>query len=253
MTKLYPYSDGSESAKALAGALGIKRLFREGKNAHVSGAIINWGNSAFYRDLTYETELLNHPDAVAKAVNKLEAFKALDGHVGIPKWTEDYQEAFKWLLEGVMVVARHKLTGHSGEGIKIYEKEIVAPEVFEEAPLYTQYVRKRQEYRLHVFRNKVFFTQRKARNKDVPDENVNWKVRNHANGFIFAHQGVECGPDAEQYAIDAVRVLGLDFGAVDIIKGVDDKWYVLEVNTSPGMEIGSATLVKYREVFQEFV
>lgn len=248
MTKLYPYSDGSKSAKALAGALGIQRLFREGKNAHVSGAIINWGNSAFYRDLTYETELLNHPDAVAKAVNKLEAFKALDGHCPIPDWTETQVVAIKWLDEGDMVVARTKLTGHSGEGIEIIEP---GNHLVPLAPLYTQYVRKRQEYRLHVFRDKVFFTQRKARNKDVPDEDVNWKVRNHANGFIFAHQGVECGPDAEQYAIDAVRVLGLDFGAVDIIQGVDDKWYVLEVNTAIGIE--GTTLDKYKEVFKEYV
>lgn len=248
MTKLYPYSDGSESAKALAGALGIKRLFREGRNAHVSGAIINWGNSAFYRDLTYETELLNHPDAVAKAVNKLEAFKALDGHCPIPDWTETQVGAIKWLDEGDMVVARTKLTGHSGEGIEIIEP---GNHLVPLAPLYTRYIRKRQEYRLHVFRDKVFFTQRKARNKDVPNENVNWKVRNHANGFIFAHQGVECGPDAEQYAIDAVRVLGLDFGAVDIIKGVDDKWYVLEVNTAIGIE--GTTLEKYVEIFKEYV
>lgn len=248
MTKIYPYSDGSASAKALSNALGVKRLFREGKNAHVNGAIINWGNSAFYRDLTYETELLNHPDAVAKAVNKLEAFKALDGHVGIPKWTTCPVEAARWLTEAHMVVQRMKLTGHSGEGI-----EIATPDegIIKAAPLYTQYVRKRQEYRLHVFRDKVFFTQRKARNLDVPDEEVNWQIRNHANGFIFAHLDVDVGPEANQHAIDAVRVLGLDFGAVDIIKGVDDKWYVLEVNTACGLE--GTTLEKYVEVFKEYV
>lgn len=251
MTKIYPYSDGSASAKALANALGVKRLFREGRNAHVNGAIINWGNSAFYRDLTYETELLNHPDAVAKAVNKLEAFKALDGHVSIPKWTQLSMEASDWLDDGQSVVVRNKLTGHSGEGIVICEPGGDNFKDNMEAPLYTQYVRKRQEYRLHVFRDKVFFTQRKARNKDVPDEKVNWQVRNHANGFIFAHQDVDVGPEVNQHAIDAVRVLGLDFGAVDIIKGVDDKWYVLEINTSPGL--AGATLDRYVEIFKEFV
>jgi glutathione synthase/RimK-type ligase-like ATP-grasp enzyme len=250
MTKIYPYSDGSASAKALSNALGIKRVRKEGKNVHVSGAIINWGNSAFYRDMTYETELLNHPDAVAKAVNKLEAFKALDGHVSVPKWSESYDEAFKWFTDHIVVVCRTKLTGHSGEGIVI-EDDTKPPVLFTAAPLYTQYVRKRGEYRLHVFRDKVFFTQRKARNKDVPDEEVNWKIRNHANGFIFAHIDVDVEPQAQQYAIDAVRVLGLDFGAVDIIKGVDNKWYVLEVNTACGLE--GTTLEKYVEVFKEFV
>lgn len=235
---------GSASAKALAEALGVKRIKPEGRNLHVRGSVLNWGCSGFNRELTYEDDLLNHPDAVAKAVNKLETFKALDGHVSIPEWTTTPVKAFNWVDEGIVVVARTKLTGHSGEGIILCEQGM-----YPDAPLYTKYIKKRQEYRLHVFRDKVFFTQRKARNKDVPDDQVNWQIRNHANGFIFAHnEGVNCGPQAEQYAIDAVRILGLDFGAVDIIKGVDDRWYVLEVNTACGLE--GTTLGKYVEVFQ---
>lgn len=249
--KIHPYNDGSASAKALAEALGILRVRKEGKNVHVRGSILNWGNSAFYRDMTYEDELFNHPDAVAKAVNKLEAFKTLDGHCPIPKWTESAAEALEWLDEGVTVVVRNKLTGHSGEGIIICEP---GGDQFKDnlnAPLYTQYIKKVYEYRLHVFRDKVFFVQRKARNLDVPDEQVNWKVRNHANGFIFAHQGVDVANNVKQYAIDAVRVLGLDFGAVDIICTKRLEWYILEVNTACGLE--GTTLEKYTEVFKEFV
>lgn len=245
--KIYPYSMASASAKSLAESLGVQRVRKEGKNVHVAGTLLNWGCSAFYREMTYEDELLNDPYAVAKAVNKLQAFKALEGHVGIPDWTESREEALKWHGEGFSVVSRTKLTGHSGEGIYIC---IPDANVMEQAPLYTKYIRKRQEYRLHVFRDKVFFTQRKARNKDIPDDEVNWQIRNHANGFIFAHQYVDVGPDAQAQAIMAVKTLGLDFGAVDIIKGVDDKWYVLEVNTACGLE--GTTLEKYVEIFKEF-
>ncbi len=252
MTKIYPYSDGSASAKALSLALGIKRLFREGKDAHVKGSIINWGNSAFYRDMTYEVDLFNHPDAVAKAVNKLEAFKALDGHCPIPEWTESAVGALEWLVrDHTAVVARTKLTGHSGEGIVITDPLNPAQEPLPDAPLYTKYIKKIQEYRLHVFRDKVFFIQRKARNKEIPDEQVNWKIRNHANGFIFAHQDVDVPEGAKQYAIAAVRALGLDFGAVDIICTKQLEWFVLEVNTACGLE--GTTLEKYTEIFKEFV
>lgn len=253
MSKIYPYSIGSDSAKALAEALNIRRIKPEGRDLHVKGTIINWGSSGFTRSLTYENELLNSPDAVANAVNKLQAFKCMDGHTSIPPWTDDREEALEWFIRGMLdpIVIRHKLTGHSGDGIQLFEEEQRYTDPFPVAPLYTKYIKKRQEYRLHVFRDKVFFTQRKARNKDVPDENVNWQIRNHANGFIFAHQGVDCGPQAEQYAVAAVRSLGLDFGAVDIIKGVDDRWYVLEVNTACGLE--GTTLEKYAEVFKEFV
>lgn len=251
MIKIYPYQDASPSARALAAALGIKRLMKEGKDLHVAGSIINWGNSALYRNFTYEQEFFNHPEAVAKAVNKLETFKALEGRVGIPKWTEDAGEASEWLRKGVSVVIRKTLTGHSGEGI-----EIVDPlgDIEGEAathPLYTQYIKKREEYRVHVFRGKVIFKQRKARKLDVPKDEVNWQVRNLDGGFIFANKNVELPAEALQSAVAAVDCLGLDFGAVDIILGNDGNYYVLEVNTACGLQ--GSTLDAYVEAFKEYV
>lgn len=249
--KLYPYNQGSKSAKALAEALGIKRIKHEGKPLMVrpGQTIINWGSSAFNRRVEgFGWTLLNSPECVAKAVNKLQSFNALKGHASIPEYTESAVEAVKWLAEGFTVVERHKLTGHSGEGVRIVEPggELQA------APLYVKYINKKEEYRLHVFRDKVFFVQRKARNKDVPDDQVNWKVRNHGNGFIFAHQGVDVPEEAKKEAITAIQALGLDFGAVDLIwNQKNNKYYVLEVNTACGME--GTTLDKYVEVFNEFV
>lgn len=247
MIKIYPYQDASPSARALAAALGIKRLYKEGKDLHVAGSIINWGNSALYRNFTYEQEFFNHPDAVSKAVNKLETFKALEGKVSIPKWTEDAFEAYKWLLKGP-VVARSVLNGHSGEGISIIE----TPDQWgEDAPLYTQYIKKKEEYRVHVFRGKIIFKQRKARKKEVPDDQVNWQVRNLDGGFIFANKNVELPAVALQNAVAAVDCLGLDFGAVDIILGNDGAYYVLEVNTACGLQ--GSTLQAYVDAFKEYL
>lgn len=248
--KLYPYNQGSKSAKALANALGIKRLKHEGPIARVD-TLINWGSSQFQRIISC-ANILNKPESIAKAVNKLQAFNALKGHASIPEYTESAVEALKWLDEGVTVVVRQKLTGHSGEGVVICEP---GSPLFKEnmnAPLFVKYINKKEEYRLHVFRDKVFFIQRKARNKDVPDDQVNWKVRNHGNGFIFAHQGVDVPEEAKKEAITAIQALGLDFGAVDLIwNQKNNKYYVLEVNTACGME--GTTLDKYVEVFKEFV
>lgn len=248
MIKIYPYQDASPSARALAAALGIKRLYKEGKDLHVAGSIINWGNSVLYRNFTYEQEFFNHPDAVAKAVNKLETFKALEGRVGIPKWTEELKQALKWSDEGVTVVCRETLTGHSGEGIKIFGPGDGGPIV---CPLYTQYIKKKEEYRVHVFRGKIIFKQRKARKKEVPDDQVNWQVRNLDGGFIFANKNVELPAVALQSAVAAVDCLGLDFGAVDIILGNDGAYYVLEVNTACGLQ--GSTLQAYVDAFKEYL
>jgi len=49
-------------------------------------------------------------------------------------------------------------------------------------------------------------------------------------------------------ALAAVSALGLDFGAVDIIYNEhENQYYVLEVNTAPGLE--GTTVEKYAEAF----
>lgn len=245
--KLYPYKEGSASAKSLAQALGIKRIRHEGKPLTLRCPVINWGCSNPTRNLLFTDVLFNNFDAVKKASNKLETFKALDGRVCIPEWTESPVEAVKWLVEGDVVV-REKLNGHSGEGITILPQGDYLDGILL-APLYTKYIKKKDEYRIHVFQGDAFFVQRKARKKDVPDDQVNWQVRNHANGFIFANQDVEVSDDARREACNAVACLGLDFGAVDIILGTDRKWYVLEVNTACGLE--GKTLEAYVAKFKQ--
>lgn len=248
--KLYPYNPGSASAKALAQALGIKRVKHQGVPVFVD-ILINWGSTNITREFKLRRGkdsyvVYNDDQFVKKAANKLETFKALkDAGVSIPEFTESFAEANDWLHE-CDVVARTVLNGHSGQGLEIVNIDSDAMVI---APLYTKYIKKKEEYRIHVFGDEVFHVQRKARKKDVPDDQVNWKVRNLAGGFIFAHQGVEVSDVAKTEAINAVKALGLDFGAVDIILGTDKKWYVLEVNTACGLE--GTTLEKYVEQFRK--
>lgn len=248
--RIYPYNPFSASAKALAKHLDVKRVKHNGRRAIVDPVIINWGASKINRALI-TNRILNPPGAVAKASNKLETFKALNGRVDTPSFTTSLVEASKWLAEGLIIVERHKLTGHSGEGIRLVHKDDKDNTLSDKAKLYVKYIPKRHEYRLHVFRDKVFFVQRKARNKDVANENVDWKIRNHGNGFIYAHQEVDVPDEAKQGAIMAINLLGLDFGAVDMIYNEKhNKYYVLEVNTACGLH--GETLNKYGEIFQQF-
>jgi hypothetical protein len=248
------YKNGSASAKALSAALGLKLLKHEGKEKKL-GTLINWGLSKRPERIIWAENLLNHPDSVALATNKLLAFENMDGWCTIPEFTKRKEEALEWLAEGVSVVARQKLNGHSGQGIVLMDK--IADIV--DAPLYTKYIKKNNEYRVHVFQGVPFFIQRKARDFDVPVEQVNWQIRNHANGFIFAHVGVqEMLEDLGQLealqveACNAVLALGLDFGAVDVLQrgnAHNHDFVVLEVNTAPGLE--GTTLEKYVERFKE--
>ena len=237
--RINAYKQGSRSALALAAALGGRVLKKEGSKyiRRPGDTIINWGDSS-----AGNLSCLNLAGNVAKASNKLQAFAAFrEAGVNVPAFTGD-KDFVDW--EGLTVV-RHKLSGHSGEGIELRDASDLPS-----APLYVQYVPKKAEYRVHVVGKRVVLVQRKARNPDC--DNPNWKVRNHSNGFIFVRNDVDPDPSVVDQAVKAVLALGLDFGAVDIIwNDKQKKAYVLEVNTAPGLE--GSTIDDYAEGFRAFI
>lgn len=242
MAKLfvYPYMKGSKSVRALREA-GFKTIKLEGSRyrGRQRKLVLNWGSSKLPEEVM-KSRVVNNHIAVRWAADKLMSFKAMQlAGVSVPRFSESLQEAVEMLKDGEVVV-RTVLNGHSGKGIIIAsgEEELV------EAPLYVQYVKKKKEFRVHVFNGKVIDVQRKARKLDVPDDDVNWKVRNLEGGFIYARGDVEEDERMEEESIKAVQSLGLDFGAVDVIYNErEDKYYVLEVNTAPGLT--GTTLEKY--------
>lgn len=240
---VYPYKQGSASARLLAENIGAKRIKREGSRFKGSPdkIVINWGCSELPEEVL-KCQVINHPDKLSNATNKLKFFQEVENQVNIPRYTTDIAEAREWLGGGKTVVERHKLTGNSGEGIRLVEPD----GELQQAPLYVQYVPKREEFRIHVMKGKVVDVQRKARRRDVEDDEVNWKIRNHDNGFIFQRNDVLCPEEVTNQAVLACEAVGLDFGAVDIIYNErQGKAYVLEVNCAPGLT--GSTLDGYTE------
>jgi D-alanine-D-alanine ligase-like ATP-grasp enzyme len=120
------------------------------------------------------------------------------------------------------------------------------------APLYTLYVKKADEYRVHVVRDKMIDYAQKKKRRTTPNEKVDYQIRNYANGWVFCRDGVAI-PDCVRYAaISSVSALGLDFGGVDIgYNAHEGTACVYEVNTAPGIE--GTTLVRYREALTELI
>ncbi len=207
-----PYKHGSKGAKALKEALGCKFTRRENTQVkpNTTTHIVNWGCSRMQPALT-GCNVLNHPDAVALASNKREFFNSMPPDI-VPPFTTSQEEASKWVEEGSTVFCRTLLKASGGRGIVLAKQ----PEELVEAPLYTKWVRPSQEYRVHIFQECLLDIQRKARKRDVPDEEVNWKIRNLAGGFIFARNEEfeeELVNKLRKVAVQAVEGCGLDFGA----------------------------------------
>lgn len=210
--------------------------------------VINWGSSKAPFSLTVPgMRVLNRPEQTAIASDKLQSFRTLKeaGNISIPEFTESKDEAAKWIEEGAVVVARTQLRAHSGEGIVVCSRVEDLPN----CRLFTRYIKKKKEFRAHVVGGRVVDIQQKKQRSDFDGE-VNYAVRNHANGWIYAREDIEAPADLEQNAVLAVNALGLDFGAVDIVYNEkQNKCFVLEVNTAPGIE--GTTVQKYADAFME--
>lgn len=244
--KLFSWNSSSEGAKHLSGGLGIKRLKEKGSTfkGSSSKAVINWGRSSIDSTEILKCQVVNRPEAVARVSNKLAFYEMLDGKFDpdlLVPWTKDLNTAISWLTKPeISVFARTKLQGSGGEGIVELTKD--DPESFVKAPLYTKYVPKSDEYRIHVMGGEIILSQRKGlRQTDdagnpVDPKQVNWKIRNLANGFVFVRSDVRPPEAVTKAALGVYPYLELDFYAADIIwNEKQGRAYVLEVNTAPGL------------------
>lgn len=239
-----PYKTGSRSARVLQKAIQARGdkvfvLRRAPKNP--LNPILNWGNS----ELPFKAKgvVINPPQEVAKLTNKLRFFKLFDqGGAMVVPWTINSGDARMW--DKVMV--RTKLEGSGGDGIIVWEQ---GDGELPHAPLYTQYIGKTHEYRLHMARNgregdfKPILIQRKVFKK-TPERPApaQWEVRNHKHGFYFVADNGNAEPIPKQ-VIDVAQCVmedhlsGMHFCALDVIyNNKTKKAHVLEGNTAIGME-----------------
>ncbi len=159
--------------------------------------------------------------------------------VNCPDFTTDRDVAAVWIGEGSTVMCRTLLRASEGRGIVVAETvEQLVP-----ARLYTKYVPKKQEFRVHILDGQVIDVQMKRKRKGFEDAR-NTKIRNLANGYVFCRDGLVEPDGLRELAVKACEALAYRLGAVDIAHNVKkEQLVVLEVNANPGMQ--GSTLENY--------
>lgn len=253
---IYAYKNASKSVRALGLGGKFKVIRKENSKFQPTAGkkILNWGSSdGILREFIQKgCRVFNSPEAVSLCSDKNQFFGICGASV--PPNTNNPRTALGWVERGELVVGRQLTRGYGGRGIIFSDDEESADE-FRKCPLFTKYIPKASEFRVHVaFGDIIDIQQKKLR--DVDDDGnkvdrnlVNWRVRSHSNGFIFARNDIEVPEDVKKQALDAFHSIPqLDFGAFDIIYNKKhDKAYVLECNTAPGLE--GTTLDNYLRVF----
>ena len=245
---IWPYNSGSESARLLASNLGErlgKRVLRVRSGGRfvprANDWILNWGNSSNDDRLSSHTRILNAPNAVARATNKISTFNTLaEKGISHVQYTQNQAVVQNWLGQGRIVFSRSMVSGSGGRGIRVLLPGF--GEGIPEAPLYTLYQRKDQEFRVHVFRGEIIDVSEKRRIREFKQSDDQKLIRNHDNGWVFCRDNIDEPDSLRGLAVETVSCLALDFGCVDIVSERGN-CYVLEVNTAPGIK--GRTLEQY--------
>lgn len=143
-----------------------------------------------------------------------------------------------------------KANGYGGTDIvPVFQSEEIPWRVAAGWDWFSKHIPTRTEYRVWIFRDEVLDIYEKSMKR--PEE-YKYIGRNFRNGFEFGICAARTNCPAGLLARDAVQALKLDFAAVDLLHGLDDNIYVLEVNTAPGV-IRSGAQGTLRKLAQRIV
>lgn len=177
-----------------------------------------------------------------QTLNKVQQFHAFTtNRVSCPKYTG---EAARVADLGRVVFARTLINSTGGKGIVEFTTGDDTP--VPRAPLYTEYIPKKAEYRVHVFNGQVIDVQQKKKKREFAADNRDTRIRNLHNGYVYTRDGIVQPAGLGDLAVRAVQAVGYSYGAVDIIYNERrDACFVLEVNSRPGLM--GTTLNKYTD------
>lgn len=212
------HANSLDTGRALQRALGIEggtempdRRFDK---------LIRWGNRAKIHYKAGAT--LNKSSAMDKASNKERAVQVME-EMGVA------HAPIKTRFDGTLLLARKSEHMH-GSGCYFITSQFD----FDNArrigcTSFTEFISAKKEYRVHVIGGEPVFVFERV----CPSDPESLNIRNEWNEERRTVRETPANIIAE--AVKAVHVMELDFGAVDIGLSINDRPYVYEVNTAPGL------------------
>ena len=252
-------NDKNFSSK-LARLLGVPRLAPDGVFKRVGYNMINWGCSE-YPERHQGIWAYNTAGTIEQISHKIRMFLSLDA-ADVPHlaWTTSQETAQGWCENGHKVYARHKLTGHSGQGI-----EVIAPGGdVPAAPLYTRGITEAfAEYRVHVVGGRIVCVQQKKkmgkeslakREWEAVPEPLRSEVRTYRNGWVFCVKDITpLSAISNEVVLNAMDACGAKMGCVDLMVMNDTGLpVVIELNSAPALRSNTVCESYVKAIKEDF-
>lgn len=286
--KVYIWYSGATdvTGKALVDKLGVTGGTE--KPAADAEMVIGWGTKTSVDIKLKAGTVLNHPNDIRKNRNKLKAMEAMQvSGCNIAPFVKSVGK-----IDPIKVGLNYPLVGRTcfhqaGKGFwLVLNKTQLDAAINEGADYFQEYVHIVDEYRLHVFNDKVVYAVKKIRRNNMKEafiEQYGEKVNNAAAKadkkldpdtleYVLGKLAVKVLPNADmivrsnlrgwkfskvdlnklpkglgEQAIKALKGLNMSFGAVDCCLDETGKAWVIEVNSGPGLQ--GSTLEAYLEEF----
>ena len=227
MDYIFYHDNSSVTGKELKAVLNISGG-SIGRTETRPNKVIRWGNPG---DMRYNAtnSVLNSKQACLNAGNKERALQLMtEANIKVPPAVTGFT--------GELLIGR-TASHMQGRGAFFItsERDFILAQRNLHCTHFMKYIPTDREYRVHVFNNEILAVSEKL----MQDNCTNLQIRNYETGWHFRYID-NASQEVKDIAKAAVSCLGLNMGAVDVIKSVNGNLYVLEVNTAP-------SLVKPRE------
>jgi hypothetical protein len=192
------------------------------------------------------------------ASNKLHQYEWFKGKgLSSLEYTTDQAKAGAWFNAGGAVVGRKLLESYEGKGIVMFDPEKGSPtkEDVLACKVFTKFIPKDREFRVHMFKGKPVVILEKKKKKDWEGPKSKY-IFNTEHGYVFCQNDLKIGPSLESMinalATQSSGVNSSDFQGVDIgYCSETGKLFVIEVNSAPGIE--GSNVARYCDVIQAYL
>lgn len=185
----------------------------------------------------------------SEEVSKKERFHQIVGqHENVPLSVFTKNNALQYLK--FPVIAKPS-DNHSGLGIQVFKKAEELQDSGEDFAVYSEFVDKKEEHRFMIFNGQLIaWMERKPLNQKAKTGDGD---KDGEMDFAYEYKMDEQLPTEYEEVVKKFIVLfpDLPYMTLDVMKGADDKVYVIEINSKSGMPF-DITIKLYKNIFEDF-